>query len=77
MFLGYCLNPANGSWTPPVRLETAEAAFGYCMLHYRWAPEIRICDEEDFVVLHVENYVLKCPMPDGSLKTWPLRPPIP
>lgn len=72
MYLAYCLNPANGSWTPAVHLDTAEAAFRYCLLHYRWTEEIRVCDEEDFIVLHLENGVLKCPMPDGSLKTFTL-----
>lgn len=71
-FLGYCLNPVDGSWTPPVHLDTPEACFRYCALHHRWAPEIRITDEEDFIVLHVENHVLKCPMPDGTLRETPL-----
>lgn len=73
MFLGYCLNPADQSWTPAVHLATAEEAYCYCGLHHRWASEIRITDEEDFVVLHVEDHVLKCPMPDGTLRETPLR----
>jgi hypothetical protein len=77
-FLGYCLNPADGSWTPPVHLVTVEACSRYCVLHHRWAPEIRICDEDDFVVLYVEHSVfvvlyvehsvLKCPLPDGAFR---------
>lgn len=66
MFRGYCLNPADGSWTPPVHLDTPEQAYTYCGLHHIWAPEIRICDEEDFVVLEVIEHVLRCPMPDGT-----------
>jgi hypothetical protein len=73
MFLGYCLNPADGSWTPAVHLETAEAAYRYCWLHHRWAPEIRITDEDDFCVLHVQDHILKCPMPDGAFREIPLR----
>jgi hypothetical protein len=42
------------------------------MLHYRLTPEIRITDEEDFIVLHVEHQTLKCPMPDGSMREWAL-----
>ena len=66
-FWGYCRNPVDDSWTPSVRLDTAEACYHYCLLHHGWAPEILICDEEDFIVLFVENHVLKCPMPDGTL----------
>jgi hypothetical protein len=72
MFLGYCLIPINNTWTPPVRLETAEAAFMYCTLHYKWTDEIRITDEDDFVVLHMEHRTLKIPMPDGSIREHPL-----
>ena len=71
-FTASCLNPVDGSWTPPVRLDTAEACYRSCVLHHRWAPEIRICDEEDCIVLHVENHVLTCPMPDGTLREMPL-----
>lgn len=42
MFLAYCLNPADLSWTPAVHLATAEACFHYCRMHHVWAPEIRI-----------------------------------
>ena len=68
MFLGYCLHPVDGFWTPAVHLATVEEAFRYCILHHHWSLEIRITDEEDFVVLHVENHLLKIPMPDGSFK---------
>ena len=74
---GYCLNPADGSWTPPVRLESAEAAYRYCALHHGWAPEIRITDTEDFVVLHVVDHVLICPMPDGTFRETRLLTPEP
>lgn len=68
MFRAYCLNPEGGSWTPPVHLDTAAQAYTYCGLHHRWAHEIRVCDEEDFVVLHVVDHVLICPMPDGTFR---------
>jgi hypothetical protein len=68
LFLAYGLNPADGCWTPPVRLESAEAVYRYCAMHHHWAPEIRVCDEEDCLVLHVVDHVLKCPMPDGTLR---------
>ena len=68
MYLGYCLSPFDSRWTPPVHLETAEECYTYCALHHVWAQEIRICDDEDFVVLHVVDHVLKCPMPDGTLQ---------
>ena len=71
-FLAYCLIPVDGSWTPPVHLETAEECFHYCLMHHVWTPEIRVTDAEDFLVLHALKGVLKCPMPDGTLKEWPL-----
>jgi hypothetical protein len=73
MFLGYCLNPADQSWTPPVHLATAEEAFHYCAMHHRWTDEIRITDEDDFMVLHMTNHVIKCPMPDGTFQFIPLE----
>jgi hypothetical protein len=72
MFLGYCLNPADHSWTPAVHLKEADDCFRYCFLHYRWSPEIRITDEDDYVVLHVENSILKIPQPDQSLRELPI-----
>ncbi len=72
MYLAYCLIPVADTWTPPVHLDTAADCLRYCVLHHRWAPEIRITDEDDFVVLHVVDHVLKCPMPDGSLRETPL-----
>jgi hypothetical protein len=68
MFLGYCLNPADQSWTPPVHLATAEEAFHYCRLHHGWIDEIRITDADDFIVLHMVNHVLTWQMPDGTFK---------
>ena len=65
---GYCLHPVDGSWTPPVLLDAAEDVYHSCVLHHHWAPEIRICDEEECMVLHVVNHVLKCPMPDGTMR---------
>jgi hypothetical protein len=72
MFLAYCLNPVDQSWTPAVHLKEAVDCFTYCFLHYRWSPEIRVTDEEDFVVLHVENGILKIPQPDQSLRELPI-----
>ena len=68
MFKGYCLNPVDGSWTPPVTLKDAGAAYRYCLVHHHWSPEIRICDADDYLVLHVEHHVLKCPLEDGTLR---------
>jgi hypothetical protein len=67
-FWGYCLHPVDGTWAPRGRLDSAEAAYHYWVLHHIWAPEVRITDEHDFLVLHVEDHVRKCPMPDGSLR---------
>jgi hypothetical protein len=73
MFFGYCLNPVDQSWTPPVSLPTARDCYHYCALHHHWTPEVRITDEGDFLVLHVEDHILKCPMPDGTLEEHDLR----
>ena len=72
MYLAYCLNPANATWTPPVHLNTPEECFDYCLLHHVWALEIRVTDEDDYVVLHVEAHVMKLPMPDGTLHEFEL-----
>jgi len=74
MFYGYCLNPADGSWTPPVTLETAVACYQYCAAHHSYIEEIRITDEEDFIVLQVKNHVLRIPQADETIKELPLTP---
>jgi hypothetical protein len=71
-FLGHCLMPGDQAWTPPVHLDAAEACFRYCLLHHRWASEIRMTDEDDCLVLHVVAHVLRCPMPDGTRRETPL-----
>jgi hypothetical protein len=65
---GYCLLASPDTWTPPVPLRSAEEAVRYCVLHHAWYKEIRICDDEDYVVLLVADHVLTCPMPDGTLR---------
>jgi hypothetical protein len=72
MFLAYCLNPVNQRWTPAIHLKEAAHCFRYCFLHYVWSPEIRITDEEDCIVLHVENGILKIPQPNQSLLELPI-----
>ncbi len=67
MYFGYCLIPFDNCWTPPVHLETAEAAFCYCKLHHRWFQEIRITDEDDFMVLHVIDHMLMYLRADGTM----------
>ena len=74
MFYGYCLNPADGSWTPPVTLETAQACYLYCAIHHAYIEEIRITDEEDCIVLHTVHHVLRIPQADESIKELPLTP---
>jgi len=74
MFLAYCLNPIDQSWTPPVHCRTAAEAYRYCALHHTYIREIRVTDTDDFIVLHMVNHVLHIPMPDGTLRELPLTP---
>jgi len=74
MFYGYCLNPADGSWTPPVTLATALACYQYCAAHQGYIEELRITDDEDFIVLQVRTHVLRIPQADETIKELPLSP---
>lgn len=53
MFYGYCLTPVG--WTPPVRLENAAQCFSYAMLQARFWEEVRVVDDEDYIVLHIKE----------------------
>ena len=74
MFYGHCLHPADGSWTPPISLATASACYSYCALHSSYISEIRMTDEEDFVVLLLKDRVFHIPQPNQTMKELPLTP---
>jgi hypothetical protein len=74
MFFGYCLHPADGSWTPPVTLQTAVACSQYCAAHHSSIKEIRITDAADFIVLQVLDHVLRIPQADGTFQELALSP---
>ena len=74
MFYGYCRNPADSSWTPPVTLATALACYQYCAAHQSYIEEIRITDDEDFLVLQMLHHVLRIPQADKTIKELPLSP---
>jgi len=77
-YLAYCRGPADQTWTPPVHLDTPEACLRYVYLHHGWAPEIRITDDEDFLIMHVQDHILKIPWTDETLREFPMhgtRPP--
>lgn len=74
MFFGYCLFPDGRGWTPAITLPSATAAYRYCALHAHRTREIRITDDEDFVVLHMLDQVFHIPLPDGSVRRLPLTP---
>ena len=67
-YLAYCRNPVDQSWTSPVHLETPADCFRYAYLHHIWAPEIRITDDEDFLIMHVQDHILKIPWTDETLR---------
>lgn len=51
-FKGYCFIEKNGEHCPPVTLEAVQEVFNYVQLQKRIFPEVRICDEGDFTVVH-------------------------
>lgn len=72
MYLGYCFDE-NGKHTPASKLATPILAFNYCLHWHNDWPEIRITDEDDFCVMHVENHQLKIPWKDGTFKYFNLN----
>lgn len=62
VFRGYVgfRHPASGEveFTPPVTLRGPAEAWGYARLHGGHADEVRIVDDADALVLHVERDAL-------------------
>ena len=52
MFKGYCFVEVNGSYCPAVELKDAQAAVAYVNLQKNIFPEVRIVDEDEYIVLH-------------------------
>jgi hypothetical protein len=52
VFYGYCYTEKGGRHTPRVNLETAEDVFRYVNLQKGIFPEVRITDDDDYIVVH-------------------------
>ncbi|PFJ97674.1 hypothetical protein [Bacillus cereus] len=52
MFKGYCFIEKDGQFCPAVNLVNAQETWNYVNLQKRIFPEVRICDEDDFTVVH-------------------------
>jgi hypothetical protein len=73
MFLGYCLDPASYTWFPPVGLTTPEECWRFCRRYHASTPEIRITDLDDYLVLHVQDHILRIPLEDDQMGLIDLR----
>ncbi|MDD3350188.1 MAG: hypothetical protein PHC40_04945 [Eubacteriales bacterium] len=52
MLKGYIFEP-DGTHTPAVSLADAEAAVAYARLHGAFCHEVRIVDEDDYIIIQV------------------------
>jgi len=52
-FFGYCFETVNGKYYPCVTLIRVEDVWNYVNLHKHLFPEVRITDEDDYLVVHV------------------------
>lgn len=55
MFKGYCFMENNGNYCPAVNLRNAKEAWSYVNSQKMLFPEVRIVDEDDYIILHVIN----------------------
>lgn len=52
MFYGYCF-PKEDEWhTPKLKLDSQEAVWNYLRLQKKIFEEVRITDEDDYIVAH-------------------------
>lgn len=54
MFKGYCFNE-DGTHTIPVEIDSAKQAVDYCVRLMEIAYEVRVTDDDDYIVVHAKN----------------------
>jgi hypothetical protein len=73
MFVGYCFDPVTATWGPPMHIPTPDACWTFCLYYHARTPEIRIADLDDFLVLHVQDHILRLPLEADQMRLIDLR----
>lgn len=54
MFKGYCFNE-DGTYTSPVEIDSPKQAVDYCVGLMEIAYEVRVIDEDDYIVVQAKQ----------------------
>lgn len=73
MFYGYCYPEPDGWHTPYVTLKDAGEVFCYIRLQSKLFREVRITDEDDYIVAQVIDGVIVHPVEWQKLQTVIMR----